>query len=114
MKIELTDEQMNKLLKDQWIEVNHEGSGLDFKIYVEVDKECAFDYGEYYQPKTQRPDNFSLDRDDIERLKPRKPNDGSWYHKDPLCPYCQTSLIYKFEFCPRCGQMIDWSDFNGT
>lgn len=111
MKIELTDEQMNKLRMDEWIEVSHKNSG--FKIYAEVNKDGGFEYGEYFQPK-QNAYNFAFDRDDIERLKPRKPNTGSWYHKDPLCPYCQTSLIYKFEYCPRCGQKIDYSESNET
>ena len=50
---------------------------------------------------------YCFDNKDIERLYPSKPHFG--YHaNDPLCPNCETHLIYKFEHCPKCGQTINW------
>lgn len=53
----------------------------------------------------------------LEKQTPKKPIKDGYFR---LCPHCETeeiefeiedSLEYeKFDFCPRCGQALDWSD----
>lgn len=51
--------------------------------------------------------------ENLQKLIPTKPDDPSWYHDYPLCPTCRTYMIYNFEHCPKCGQMLLWSEFTG-
>ena len=51
-------------------------------------------------------DNF----DELKKLEAARPYDPSWHSNDPLCPNCQTYMIYHFEHCPKCGQKLDWSE----
>lgn len=51
-----------------------------------------------------------FDSDDNLELKAARPYNSSYYHNDPLCPTCRTHMIYHFEFCPKCGQNLDWSE----
>ncbi len=45
--------------------------------------------------------------------KPEHEADGCYNSKLVVCPNCKTryEIAYvEFEYCPKCGQAIDWSD----
>ena len=107
MKIKLTDEQMNQILQEECCEIEH-SSG--FCIYCEVGTEGGFKYGEYHPPCKDSRGAFWLDSDDVKRKTPIRPSDHNYYHNTPLCPCCGTNMIYHFKYCPKCGQMLDWSE----
>ena len=122
MKIKLTGDQINEILNDSYLDIT---SDCGFGIYLEVGTDpsatgkppiddhamLGFKYGEISQNRRHA---YVFNREDLELLKPKRPADPSWYHNDPLCPNCQTYMIYKFEHCPRCGQKLDWSERHET
>lgn len=112
MEIKLTEEQYKQLKEDRNLEINTE-HGIN--LYIAYSSQMDVDYIKAYNtelPAHSRRD-YALCRDELETLKPKKPYDPSYYHNDPLCPNCQTYMIYKFEHCPRCGQHLDWSGYTG-
>lgn len=114
MQIVLTDEQYEQLKNDRWIEIKApDNKGI--RLYVEYSETMDLDYFESYHtnlPAKNRRD-YALGSEDLEKLRPKKPDDPSWYHNKPLCPNCGTYMIYNFEHCPKCGQEIEWSGFTG-
>ena len=111
MKINLTEEQLNQILKDGWLRVD---SDSGFGIYLEFGTDLNFQYGEITHSK-QTVDlgyrrGFVFDSDELKRLIPAKPSDPSYYSNDPLCPNCRAYMLYKFECCPKCGQVLDWKE----
>lgn len=108
MKIKLTGDQINEILNDSYLEIT---SDCGFGIYLEVGTLLGLKYGEISQ---NRRCAYVFNKEDLELMKPKRPTDPSWYHNDPLCPNCQTYMIYKFEHCPRCGQKLDWSERHET
>ena len=111
MKIELTPEQIDKLREDQHLDIDiGNGAGL----YFEFGSDLCFVYGEICDPNPkiglEKRNVYYFDTNDLNKIKPTKPDDPSWHHNDPLCPNCGTYMIYKFECCPRCGQALDWRD----
>ena len=109
MRIELTPEQVNQLKTETWLEVRlADGAG----IYIEYNEDGTFCYEEIFNPKTPtgRRKEYSFGYEDLERLISKKPTDPSFYHDDPLCPNCSAYMIYKFECCPKCGQVLDWRE----
>lgn len=58
----------------------------------------------------------------LEKQTPRKPDfiadgyaDGVLVYDTWLCPNCEQAYEVeydKYDFCPRCGQKIDWSEQN--
>lgn len=111
MKIELTSEQLDQLRKDQYLDIDL-GNGAS--LYFEFNSNDSFLYGEIHDPNPkigmEKRNTYTFDVENLNKLKPTKPDDPSWYHNDPLCPTCETYMIYKFECCPRCGQALDWRD----
>lgn len=109
MKIELSPEQKAQLEEDKYLRID---IGDSAGLYFEFNNDNTFNYAEIFNPKENigRRQGFSFDSQDLERLMPKKPIDPSYYHNDPLCPNCSTYLIYKFECCPKCGQVIDWRE----
>jgi len=106
MKIKLTEEQINEMLKDQWIEICPESDDVAGpRIYAEVGTELGLEYFEFYDKSRKKA--YALSSEDLDLLIPKKPI-KFFNSKDPHCPSCYTSMIYKFECCPRCGQAIDW------
>lgn len=109
MEINLTQEQINKFLEEGYVIVNIG----DYRFYVELGGSCDddiwyFELVKFKDGKTVQA--YTHDIRDLELLKPKRPRDPSWYHNDPLCPHCQTYMIYNFEHCPKCGQKLDWSE----
>lgn len=43
-------------------------------------------------------------------MVPQKPTHQEAFEITPTCPNCMNALIDKPTSCPRCGQVIDWSD----
>ena len=108
MKIKLTDEQLNQIHQDGFLDIC---SDTGFGIYVEVGKDMNFQYFEINHSKETTKlghrSGYCFYEEDIKRLLATKPDFG--YHADDLlCPNCDTHLIYKFEHCPKCGQAIKW------
>ena len=102
MRIQLTPEQAAEFAKDGWLSVDTpDNQGF---IYVEISD--GPDYFELGKGK----DKVCISSDDILRLKPRRTRDPSFYQNDPLCPSCGTYMIYNFNYCPKCGQKIDYSE----
>lgn len=107
MDINLTREQINDFLKDEYININLG----DYRIYMELTREKDIWYFELIKSKNGKTiQGYAHDVSQLELLNPKRLNDPSWYRNDPLCPNCGTYMIYKFEHCPRCGQKLDWSE----
>lgn len=64
----------------------------------------------------------------LEKQIPKKPIVKSYFchyvnYQDFLCPYCRNHIILKVDgnfiagkkqqYCPNCGQALDWSEQNG-
>lgn len=111
MEIKLDKNQITKFLEDEFIDIQIG----DYRVYLEIDH---MDKNPFYfefvrhrkgniEKKTVGVANNIME---LEKLKPKRPEDPSYYHNDPLCPNCRTYMIYKFEHCPKCGQKLDWSE----
>ena len=45
----------------------------------------------------------------LEKQIPKKLKDDGWLY----CPFCgRDVLMDRFDYCPDCGQALDWSDTN--
>lgn len=107
MDINLTQKQAEEFLDDEYININLG----DYRIYMELTREKDIWYFEFVKSKNGKTiQGYAHDVSQLELLNPKRLNDPSWYRNDPLCPNCETYMIYKFEHCPRCGQKLDWSE----
>lgn len=106
MKIELTPEQNKQVKEDEVLEIKGE-NGLS--IYFEF-KRNRFDYCELDMgaddDKGTKKNTVVFDREDLSKIIKREPYNG--YGNSVQCPKCGLALIYKFNFCPECGQAIKW------
>ncbi len=109
MEIRLTEEQIEQFLENEYIRIV---IGDDYRIYVELDSDGDLIwYFELVKSKNGKTVQiYKHDVGELELLTPKRPHDPSWYHNDPLCPHCQTYMIYNFDHCPKCGQKLDWSE----
>ena len=54
-------------------------------------------------------DCYKLVREALEKQIPKKLKDDGWLY----CPICgRDVLMDRFDYCPDCGQALDWSDNN--
>ena len=54
-------------------------------------------------------DCYKLIREALEKQIPKKLKDDGWLY----CPICgRDVLMDRFDYCPDCGQALDWSDDN--
>ena len=54
-------------------------------------------------------DCYKLVREALEKQIPKKLKGDGWLY----CPICgRDVLMDKFDYCPDCGQALDWSDDN--
>lgn len=107
MKITATEEEIKDFLEDGTATIDIG----DFHLYLETDRDGLMWYTELIKSKNGKTQQgYAFNITDFERLKPKRPYDPSYYHNDPLCPNCQTYMIYHFEHCPKCGQKLDWSE----
>ena len=52
-------------------------------------------------------DCYKLIREALEKQIPKKLKDDGWLY----CPICgRDVLMDRFDYCPDCGQALDWSD----
>ena len=95
-------------LDDKWIDIV---IGENHRLYVELDCEDNPFYFEIIHSQNGKTlQGFAFDRTELEKLKPKRLRDPSYFSNDPLCPSCGTYMIYNFEYCPKCGQKIDYSE----
>ena len=54
-------------------------------------------------------DCYKLIREALEKQIPKKLKDDGWLY----CPICgRDVLMDRFDYCPDCGQALDWSENN--
>ena len=54
-------------------------------------------------------DCYKLIIEALEKQIPKKLKDDGWLY----CPICgRDVLMDRFDYCPHCGQALDWSDTN--
>ena len=108
MEIKLTSEQAAEFIEDKYIDIQ---LGGNHRIYLELDRDGAPFYFEVVESeKNKTVHGYAYNFDELKKLEAARPYDPSWHSNDPLCPNCQTYMIYKFEHCPKCGQKLDWSE----
>ena len=106
MNIDLSDEQVQEFLSDGCVRIKFG----DYSIYMELAQDIMY-YFELIKRKNGKTEQgYAFDTTDLDRLKAKRPNDPSFYHNDPLCPNCRSYMLYRFEYCPKCGQKLDWSE----
>lgn len=113
MIIQLTSEQYNQLIEEAErtrggelcgsLEIQHESG---FQLYAEMyltDGKTVITYTE-----ANRGNNcFYGDKEIRDRFI-------EWGRRTPLtdehnsCPNCYTPMIYRFNYCPKCGQTLKW------
>lgn len=107
MDINLTQEQIDEFLDNRYINFIIG----DYRIYVQLSRENDIWYFELVKSLNGKTvQSYSHTITELELLRPKRPYDPSWYHNDPLCPHCRTYMIYNFDYCPKCGQKLDWSE----
>ena len=107
MEIKLTKEQYEEMLEDQYINIIGDGH----RIYAEITYDDEFNYIELIKSKNGKTiTGYAFDRSEWQRFEPRRVSRTAYRSYEPLCPNCSTSMIYNFEFCPKCGQKLDWSE----
>ena len=109
MKIHLNDEQKRQLNEDEYIEIIGEDG---FSVYIELDSEKKFKYGEVNLHRIDNKANRNtkcFDADDLRRLTPMQVANPS-YGRGKCCPKCWLHLNYQYKYCPECGQNLLWSE----
>ena len=107
MDIKLSEEQAAEFLENEYISLK---CG-NYRIYLELDRDKRPWYFEIVQSKNGKTIvGYAHDVTELKKLEAKRPTDPSYYHNDPLCPNCGTYMIYHFDYCPRCGQKLDWSE----
>ena len=108
MEFKLTQSDAESFVADGYIDIKIG----NYRIYLELDqydkKFWYFELTKSMNGKTLQ--KYAHDVTELDKLNPRRTNDPSYWHNDPLCPNCQTYMIYQFEHCPKCGQKLDWSE----
>jgi len=107
MTIELTPEQLEELKDDGYLDIKLTNQQ---RLYVEMDAENGmyFEYFEYIEGTHRK--KFCFGREELNKLLAQRPHDPSYYRNDPLCPNCGSYMLYPFDYCPKCGQKLDWSE----
>lgn len=111
MKIELSEEQVNQFVSDEYMDID----AGNCKFYFEIDKDAKGELRPSYFEISMKgargnfkPVAYSVK--ELRKLGPLKPEYSSWHHNDPSCPSCSSYMLYKYEHCPKCGQKLDWSE----
>ena len=106
MKIELTPEQYEQLKEDKYLNIIiNEPEGMS--IYIDYGSQMNFEYCEISQTRlTGYPKSFCFDDSGLKKLSGKKVIESFGPYKK--CPTCLSPFLYKYECCPKCGQVIDW------
>lgn len=99
MEINLTEEKINELKKDGFLEINYNN---DFYVYIELDNAADF----YCEVKNHS-SKHCFDNHDLEKLEDKKVL--RWGSGEPRCPSCSTPMIFNYDYCPKCGQKLLWN-----
>ena len=90
-------QDMKEMFKQQLHKINFEGKGIEDGQELEFDFNRAIEALEKQVPK--KTDDYTIMNDNREILYQR------------LCAICGYGLGENvFDYCPRCGQRIDWRD----
>lgn len=100
MEINLTNEKLKEFKKDSWLEIR---CNDDLYIYIELNMDNNF-YSEIKYNKS----HYAFDNEDLEKLDDK--DILRWGNGEPRCPSCGTSMIYNFDYCPKCGQKLKWEN----
>lgn len=108
MKIKLTPEQYEQLKEDNYLDIIiNEKEGIS--IHIEYGSQMNFEYCEISQTRiTGYPKKFCFDDFDLKKLSGKKVIESFGNYKK--CPTCLSPLLYNYECCPKCGQVIDWRE----
>ena len=108
MDCKFSSDDVGKFIADGWLSFQLG----NYMLCVELDISGDINYCELINRGSDGKikQEYVLDRTCLEKTLPKRTEDPSWYHNDPLCPNCRTYMIYKFEHCPKCGQKLDWSE----
>ena len=67
------------------------------------------EFSEKYQGVQKYTEMLIVCKEALEKQIPKKLKDDGWLY----CPICgRDVLMDKFDYCPDCGQALDWSDNN--
>lgn len=111
MELNLTKEQSNQIFKDETLTINGE-DGLSFYFeFKNVHDRLSFDYCEIAFPEKEKPKARKLvfDKDDVRRITPMNYGYATVGNRR-VCPSCNLTLIYDFDYCPKCGQHITYGE----
>lgn len=112
MKIKLTDEQIQEVIKTGNIAISAEDESLKgFYIYLEFGSELGFEYGEICAPECStdsKDKKYIFDSESLSLSEQEPPHKNGW-EGYVACPKCFIPMIYKYDYCPKCGKSIDWS-----
>lgn len=89
MKVELTKEQAEELVEDGSADIVIG----DYGIYLELNRDGSLWYMELFKKKNGKTEQgYAFDTEMLEKLMPKRPNDPSFCHNDPLCPNCGADM----------------------
>ncbi len=107
MKIELTKEQADKFIQDGYMEVGYQDI---FTSYIEIGRELGLTYFEYKAQVDKRRKVVCADNNDFRKIQKDYIYYGQYSSDDPRCPNCLEHMIYQFNYCPKCGQALNWNE----
>ena len=116
MDIYITDEQYEEMLNERsispdgdnlgWIYLKHEKS--QFELYCEIDTKDEKSVATYVDVN-RGSDCIYADKETIKRFYEFGKRD-KLTDKSNNCPNCGTPMIYHFNYCPKCGQILAWEE----
>ena len=67
-------------------------------------------YGDKYVYENPEPYAIELAISALEKQIPKKPHGVDGFHNSEHCEICEKELYEKYNYCPECGQALDWSE----
>ena len=105
MKLILTDEQIQEVIKTGTISISAEDESLKgFYIHLEFGAELGFEYGEICAPECStdaKDNNYVFNSDDLSLLKQEPPYHPHSWTEYLACPKCFIPMIYRYDYCPK-------------
>ena len=113
----MTENEAITMMKNTVIDYKNLRNGLECKVMIDIAIKAMEEVQEYRKIGT-----VEECREVIEKTKAKKPDyegngyaDGHMVYDTWICPNCGVKYEVDYEqydFCPDCGQKIDWSDEN--
>lgn len=104
MIIKLTQDQIDEMMADEYLEVD----AGDYRLYMELQSREPWYFEIIKRENGKTVTGFAFDKTELQKMDPLRPY-NRFNSDNPCCTSCGTEMIYKFEYCPRCGQRQDWS-----